>query len=150
MKRTRLQRKTRMKAKRDKPRRTRSELFFGHKRERLHGAARSARRAEIFERAGGRCEEQVIVSWVTTGYTIHGDYGSTPVYEHIPIRERCPNRATEWSHKRHGSNKCDCYSPTAKDACSIASCSDCHRKRHAGGAGKPIAVRKRDIKMEVA
>lgn len=79
----------------------------------LSGKARSDRRAEIFERAYGQCEE-----WFP--------------FPDVPGSEtRCPNLATEWSHRQHGANKCDCYSPDAKGACSIASCSDCHQNgRH--------------------
>lgn len=105
---------------RRKPRRVRSELFFGHKRVVLHGEARSKRRAEIFERAGGRCEEVTSISFIP-----------------VLITKRCPNRATEWSHTRHGANKCDCLDPR----CSIASCAECHKRRHAGG--KPVPVKER-------
>jgi len=101
-----------------KPRRKRPELFGSVHGIRLYGAERSARRAEIFERSGGRCEEKRVLP------------SNWPPYDH-----RCNQPITwesmEWSHKRHGCNKCDCME------CGIASCADCHRKRHAGGNGKP-------------
>ena len=98
------------------------ERSGGHKRERLHGTAREKRRAEIFERAGGRCEE---IEHLGFGYG-----------------KRCGRPATEWSHKQHGPRKCDCMD------CGIASCSACHRKRHNAG-GKPIAVTKKSLKAAV-
>lgn len=90
----------------------RTEHITGHKRIRLKMFSKAwyERRAEIFERAKGRCEE--MIGW--------GDGKRIAVYL------RCPNRATEWSHARHGANKCDCLNP----ACSIASCAACHRRRH--------------------
>jgi hypothetical protein len=112
----------RVKPKRETPRVIHSERSGGkHKRVRLHGAARDKRRAEVFERAGGRCEEQL------TSHAL-----SSPGHWAV-ITSRCPNRATEWSHMRHGSNKCDCLDPR----CNIASCHECHVRRHAGGNGKP-------------
>jgi hypothetical protein len=98
----------------------RTDHITGHKRVRLRGVARDKRRVEVFERAGGRCEERI--SW--KGW-IHGA-------GEVLVSDRCPNRATEWSHMRHGSNKCDCLSPK----CNIASCHECHVKRHNAG-GKP-------------
>ena len=108
--------------KRKTPRNIHSERSGGHLRVRLHGKAREARRAEIFARAGNYCEEIIrcpLPECNEGGKAWH-------VY-------RCPNPATEWSHARHGSNKCDCLDPR----CSIASCTDCHKRRHAGGNGKP-------------
>lgn len=98
---------------RRKPRRVRSELFFGHKRVVLRGRDRVVRRAEIFERAGGRCEEEKEVH----------TWNDNALYHEIEY-QRCFNQATEWSHKQHGQRKCDCME------CGIASCADCHRKRH--------------------
>lgn len=90
----------------------RTAHITGHKRVRLYGKAREQRRTEIFERAGGRCEE------------IWG-FVALPTSEGpLILSARCKNPATEWSHKRHGSNKCDCLE------CGIASCSECHRRRH--------------------
>ena len=143
-----MKRGKRINPKRKTPRRTRSELFFGHKRERLYGAERSARRAEIFERAGGRCED--VTGEMIAEHKGVGLYFRCGAPINLGTYDPATNpRGMEWSHKRHGANKCDCYSPTAQDACSIASCHTCHVKRHNCG-GKPIAVRKRDIKMEVA
>jgi len=99
----------------------RTEHVTGHKRVRLYGKAREQRRAEIFARAGGRCEEIIEIRF--TGVL---GYPSSNFM-------RCPNRATEWSHIKHGPRKCDCLSPN----CNIASCHECHVKRHAGGNGKP-------------
>jgi len=119
-------RRTRLKPRRATPRVVHSERtahITGHKRVRLYGAERDKRRAEVFQRAGGRCEE------MRTSYVTH--YEATPPYSIFePVR--CPNRATEWSHMRHGANKCDCLDPR----CNIASCSTCHAKRHNSG-GKP-------------
>lgn len=88
-------------------------------REELRGADKNKRRAEIFERAGGRCEEILAVSFIP-----------------VLITRRCPNLATEWSHKPcihigigngHGRGfKCDSIS------CGIASCKSCHQKFHGG------------------
>jgi len=106
--------------KRKTPRAVRSErtahLNGGHKRVRLYGAERMKRRDEIFARAGGRCEE------------ILGR--PSAFYPGFIYKFRCPNPATQWSHARHNSNKCDCYSPIAQGACSIASCDGCHEHRH--------------------
>ena len=128
----------RIPTKRARPRVVHSErtahLNGGHKRVRLYGSARDKRRAEVFERAGGRCEEMIPVA-------DNGDLSWG--------RVRCLNRATEWSHSKHGARKCDCYSPTAKGACSIASCTECHQKRHNCG-GKPITVTKKSLKENVA
>ena len=104
-------RRKRPNPKRTTPRRIHSERSGGHQRIRLYGAAREKRRAEIFERAGGRCEEQV--------WNVQGMQG---VYQWGFYR--CRNYATEWSHKRHGANKCDCMD------CGIASCRECHARRH--------------------
>lgn len=119
--RTRLQRKTRINPKRKTPRvihPERSDTF--HKRVRLYGEARSKRRAEVFARAKGRCEEQVKVKLF-----------EGVVVEAFEIR-RCHRRATQWSHMKHGARKCDCLDPN----CNIASCDECHDKRHNAG-GKP-------------
>lgn len=84
----------------------------------LYGADKEAMRERIFERADGRCEEVRLVPFI-------GRYVKTPVLS------RCPNPATEWSHNRHGSNKCDCLK------CGIASCTDCHRRKHSTGKETP-------------
>ena len=92
----------------------RTEHITGHRRIRLKmfSAAWHKRRAEIFERAGGRCEEEIRrFVYATSGDNYYQRY-------------RCANRATEWSHKRHGANKCDCMD------CGIASCRECHARRH--------------------
>lgn len=114
--------------KRARPRVVHSERtahIVGHERVRLYGKAREARRAEIFERAGGRCEEII--------YCTMPECQPARLYHNW----KCTKLATEWSHARHGANQCDCYSPTSVGACSIASCSECHRKRHNSG-GKPV------------
>jgi len=99
--------------KRSKPRAVHSERSgLEHKRIRLYGAARAKRREEIFARAGGKCED--LVPYRRFWFNGEIEYG------------RCNNRATEWSHARHAANKCDCLDPK----CSIASCKDCHDKRH--------------------
>lgn len=99
-----------------------SERTGSHKRERLYGAAKAKRRAEIFERAGGRCEELIEVRTMF------------PTHDCISYF-RCRNRATEWSHIKHGPRKCDCM------ACGIASCTECHKRRHNGGNGKPCPAK---------
>lgn len=127
-----IRQRTRIPRKRSKPRAVHSERtahITGHKRVRLHGAARDKRRAEVFERAGGRCEELKALT-----------YSRVDGLPEIVVR--CSNRATQWSHKRHAANKCDCYSPTAQGACSIASCDECHKKRHNAG-GKPCPKKER-------
>ena len=102
---------------RTKPRRT--GMCMGHKRERLKGDAKTKRREEIFRRAGGMCEEIIRCKLPEC------NVGSRCYHVY-----RCPNRATEWSHLRHGANKCDHMN------CGIASCHECHVKRHNAG-GKP-------------
>lgn len=123
----------RVNPKRKTPRAVHSErtahLNGGHKRVRLYGAERMKRRAEIFARAGRYCEEIIRCPLPEC------NEGGVPWHVY-----RCPNPPTEWSHAKHGSNKCDCTNP----ACNWASCTDCHRKRHNCG-GKPITVRKKDI-----
>lgn len=106
---------------RSKPRVIHPERSGGHKRERLYGKARERRRADIFERAGGRCED-----------TIH----TIAFGEGCMVDVRCTNRATEWSNMRHGANKCDCME------CGIASCHECHVKRH-NSNGKPCPSKPR-------
>jgi hypothetical protein len=88
---------------------------LGH-RVKLYGADKEAMRERIFKRAGDRCEEKVIGRRFADG-------GKWMV--------RCPNPATQWSHNRHGSNKCDCLK------CGIASCTDCHRRKHNTGKETP-------------
>jgi hypothetical protein len=124
----------RVKPKRETPRVIHSERSGGkHKRVRLHGAARDKRRAEVFERAGGRCEERTTYfSWI-------------PGVGEALISDRCPRPATEWSHKKHAANKCDCFSSD----CNIASCHECHVRRHNCG-GKPITVTKKSLKESAA
>ena len=114
--------RTRIPKKRSKPRVVHSERtahITGHKRVRLYGKAREQRRAEIFARAGGRCEERIP----------HRLYNG---FYFMDTTRQCGRPATEWSHMRHGAHKCDCLSPK----CSIASCEECHKKRHNAG-GKP-------------
>ena len=98
----------------------RTEHVTGHKRVRLYGKAREQRRAEIFARAGHYCEEIIrcpLPECNEGGKAWH-------VY-------RCPNKPTEWSHMRHGPHKCDCLE------CGIASCTECHRRRHQPKACPP-------------
>ena len=127
-----IQKRTKPPAKRKTPRAVHSERtahITGHKRIRLYGNAREQRRAEIFARAGGRCEEMV---WSVQGMAGNYKWGFYP----------CRNYATEWSHLKHGPNKCDCLDPK----CSIASCTECHRRRHAGG--KPVPRKPKVSSME--
>lgn len=98
-----------------------AHLNGGHARVRLYGKERAKRREEIFERAGGRCEET---------YALH--FSGFEDISLVPY-VRCNAMATEWSHLRHGANKCDCLDPR----CNWASCSDCHTKRHNCG-GRPL------------
>ena len=116
-----MNRYARIPRKRSTPRVIHPERSGGHLRVRLHGKAREKRRAEVFERAGGRCEEMLLALSLPEAIA----FGS--------LTYRCNNKATEWSHMRHGSNKCDCLDPL----CNIASCTECHRKRHNAG-GKPV------------
>ncbi len=128
-----IRQRKRIPTKRATPRVIHPERSGGHHRVRLHGKAREQRRAEVFERAGGRCEEKYPAMVPSIGGDLNGEW----------MIVRCPNRATEWSHIRHGSNKCDCFSPD----CNIASCHECHRKRHAGGNGKPCPPK---VKQDLA
>lgn len=102
---------------RHKPRRKRPELFGGHGI-RLRGKAKTERRRDIFERSGGRCEQMIPLRY------------NTCLHFGLPIgtTERCWKRITwdsmEWSHNRHAANKCDCME------CGIASCKECHARRH--------------------
>jgi hypothetical protein len=132
----------RIPTKRARPRVIHSERtahIAGHKRVRLTRKSDiDKRRAEVFERAGGRCEE-----WIVIGPDYVEGFGA------CNKMKRCPNRATQWSHAKHAARKCDCYSPTAAGACSIASCEDCHTKRHNCG-GKPITVTKKSLKERIA
>lgn len=91
----------------------RSNPVDGHIRERLTGKAREKRRAEIFERAGRYCEE--IIRCQLPECNEGGKAWHT---------FRCPNPPTEWSHKKHGARKCDCLD------CGIASCRECHNRKH--------------------
>lgn len=88
----------------------------------LYGDDKIAMRARIFERAGGRCEEMVF-----RPYAVRGDS--------VRFTDmRCPNAATEWSHRPcvhikvgsgHGQGfKCD------SDLCGAAECERCHRNSH--------------------
>lgn len=79
----------------------------------LFGKDKSAMRERIFERAGGRCEDQVKL-----------EYGVEGMPQHTVPFVRCTRAATEWSHLRHGPNKTDELTG------GIASCSECHRRRH--------------------
>jgi hypothetical protein len=108
---------------------------LGHKRERLHGKAKTFRRMELFERSRGRCEDE----WPE----------DCPEYMYIRCSRRINSgtydpsynpHGMEWSHNRHAANKCDCM------ACGIASCHDCHVKRHNAG-GKPITVTKKSLQI---
>lgn len=85
----------------------------------LYGADKSAQREKIFERAGGMCEEII--------YCKLSECQPAKKYHNW----HCPNPATEWSHNRHGSNKCDCLK------CGIASCTQCHRRKHSSGKETP-------------
>ena len=123
-----LKRKKRVPAKRLKPRRVRTMCSKGHPRERLSGEARTARRREIFERANGRCEE--VISWSTETQASYGNGTYGHVIAHH-FKTRCQNKATEWSHFRHGANKCDHLN------CGIASCKACHDRRHRPKACPP-------------
>jgi hypothetical protein len=133
-------RKTRVKPKRETPRTIHPERSgSGHKRERLHGKAREQRRAEIFARSGGRCEEltgdPIVVVQTQAGPI--GIYFSCNRRINSGTYDPSYNpHGMEWSHNRHAANKCDCM------ACGIASCHDCHVKRHAGGNGKPCPSKK--------
>jgi hypothetical protein len=123
--------------KRKTPRAVHSErtahLNGGHKRVRLIGIAKTLRRLELFQRSRGRCEDE----WPE----------DCPEFMYIRCNRRINSdtydpaynpRGMQWSHNRHAANKCDCM------ACGIASCAECHAKRHNAG-GKPITVRKKDI-----
>lgn len=100
--------KKRPNPKRWKPRRT--------KEERLHGAAKTARRREIFERSGGRCEAEIPGAILFFGHESH------------ILTRRCNRPITwgtfHWSHNRHAANKSDSMSG------GIASCAECHRRLH--------------------
>lgn len=88
-------------------------------REILYGEAKTARRRELFERSGGKCEADS----ETLGFTDYwkGAATSTVARCNAPITWE----TMEWSHNRHGSNKDDSL------ANGIASCRDCHRAKHA-------------------
>jgi hypothetical protein len=92
----------------------RSKLFPGGRQE-LHGADKTARRRELFERSDGRCEAKTM----TTGI----------VYQGIEFYFRCNRPITwelmEWSHEKHGRGKRD-----DSMAGGIASCKPCHRAVH--------------------
>lgn len=92
----------------------------------LYGADKEAMRAQIFERAGGRCEGvEVVKQWCQDPYR-------APVL--LESEEFCGAPATEWSHKPcvhikvgsgHGQGfKCD------SELCGAAECERCHRKSH--------------------
>ena len=93
-------------------------------REELRGKDKEKRRAEIFERAGDRCEE-LIGEPIVTVQTTEGPVG---------IYFRCNRPATEWMHQPcihlkvgngHGRGfKCDSAS------CGKAGCTDCHKRAH--------------------
>jgi hypothetical protein len=95
---------------------------FDDGRQELRGIDKENRREEIFERAGNRCEDTVLL----------------PVVDGMFVRPevRCYMPATEWSHmpckhskvgNGHGRGfKCDAMS------CGIASCKKCHERLHAG------------------
>lgn len=120
--------------KRKTPRAVHSERtahITGHRRIRLYGKAREQRRAEIFARAEGRCEERIEIGH------FEGEDGNP----FLPVFKRCPNSPTEWSHKKHGARKCDCME------CGIASCTECHKKRHNAG-GKPVPRKPKILSME--
>lgn len=98
--------KKRPRPKRWKPRRT--------KEERLHGAAKTARRREIFERSGGYCEAERMVPM--SQRIFHGQALTGLV--------RC-NRIIDWEtmhwgHKKHGARKSDAL------ADGLAMCEECH------------------------
>lgn len=108
-----------------KPRRKRPELFSGHQAVTLPKEEKAKRRAEIFARAGGRCQELVPVR----------DYEGYVLYW-----KRCYRRATDWSHKKHASKKCDCMD------CGTDSCHECHMKRHAGGKPVPRKIVRKETR----
>lgn len=106
------------------PRRSkRKSRIYPDGREELRGADKSNRHDEIFERAGGRCEE-------IKKYRLQ-PFCMSPSFK---VERRCNAPATEWSHKPcihikvgngHGRGfKCDAMS------CGIASCRECHKKAH--------------------
>lgn len=111
--------------KRSKPRRKRPSLFGHDHGLRLRGKAKEKQRRAIFARSGGYCEEMVQVpDSVCELLNLVG----------VDLRARCMKRITwesmEWSHNRHAANKCDCLQ------CGIASCRECHARKHNSG-GKP-------------
>lgn len=130
-----IQKRTKPPAKRKTPRAVHSERtahITGHKRIRLYGKAREQRRLEVFLRANSRCEE--IIRCELPECNEGGKAWHT---------WRCNKLATEWSHLKHGPNKCDCLDPK----CSIASCTECHKKRHNAG-GKPVPRKPQVSSME--
>lgn len=94
--------------------------YTADRRLKLYGKDKEAMREKIFLRAGGRCEERVRL-----GYGV----------ENMPAKKvpfvKCTRHATEWSHNRHGSNKCDCLK------CGKASCAQCHHRKHNSGKETP-------------
>lgn len=113
-----MKQRTRIPKRRQKPRVIHPERSGGHLRLRLYGKARSERRREIFERSQGRCE--AMRNFIVPEVLWH-IYGASLI-------SRCNRAITwdlmEWSHNRHGANKCDCLD------CGIASCKECHARRH--------------------
>lgn len=109
--------------------------FTKDKREKLFGVDKIARRMEIFERSGGRCEARHLGSFVNIsgdGERVQAEYRC---FRPIVFEDEQPN-SMEWSHKKcihigvgngHGRGfKCDALS------CGEASCKQCHRDFHGG------------------
>jgi hypothetical protein len=96
-------------------------------REKLYGKAKEARRREIFERSGGRCEQTFRTHETEVISAVMGYAVVTRCNRHITWEKYDPDsnpNGMEWSHNRHAANKCDCL------ACGIASCHECHQRRH--------------------
>ena len=124
---------------RSRTRRKRPDLpefaFMDHKAVTLRGSAKKARRRELFERSAGKCEDNANQDKVCLKILGKAPEGNTCLQtpgtcESCPEwhSRRCERPITwdsmEWSHLHHGANKCDCM------ACGIASCKECHRRRH--------------------
>ena len=128
-----MKQRTRIPRKRATPRNIHPERSGSHRIRLRTRAEKEARRRELFERSDGRCED-LIGDPITSVQT---QEGIVALYfrcnRRINIKAYDPAfnpQGMEWSHRRHGSNKCDCMD------CGIASCHECHVKRHNCG-GKP-------------
>lgn len=121
---------SRMKARKPiRKRRSKPRRVIG--REKLYGKAKEARRREIFERSGGRCEESQVLCEFPTWSIENG-----VVMRNVVLRCNRPItwESMEWSHNRHGANKDDSMSG------GIASCRECHDRRHHPKACPPKRV----------